>query len=290
MPESGWLDDDAKRAEHAQKMARPRFGARRRVQPSETGIPRAQCLMLTARGKPCRQYAVPGSEFCRAHGGGDPLPEGVPRSGSGRQRAARQPKRARMEASGAYKDGRYSSVLPMHLLERYRRAQSDEQLLSMSEELYLLDTRMGAVLKGLNAEASTEAWRKAKEHIRTVTGLFRRRQYAEALPLLLELQELVSSGWAEMQVWEEVGRLTDRRVRLVESERRRMLELQQYISVQRANALVTAIGGIIQQHVTDPGALHDIANDIGRLLAQQPRSQLTASGGGADPRSEHEGA
>ena len=63
--------------------------------------------------------------------------------------------------------------------------------------------------------------------------------------------------------------LVEQRRKLVESERRRLVELQQTITVERALVLVGAIAGIIKAHVKDRAMLAAISADLERLV-QQP--------------------
>lgn len=51
-------------------------------------------------------------------------------------------------ASPHFKTGRYSKVLPAALRDRYEQARGDEDLLSLRDELALVDARIGEVLQG----------------------------------------------------------------------------------------------------------------------------------------------
>ncbi len=59
------------------------------------------------------------------------------------------------------------------------------------------------------------------------------------------------------------------------SERRRLVELQQTITVERALVLIGAIAGIIKAHVTDRVTLAAISADLARLVQQPERARQT---------------
>src|SRR5438105_15788682 len=88
-------------------------------------------------GAPCRARAMPNGK-CRLHGGLIP-------------------------ADAALKHGRYSKFLPRRLAARYEEALKDEQLLDLSHELALLETRLCDLLGGLDTIAGPETWLRASE-------------------------------------------------------------------------------------------------------------------------------
>ena len=61
----------------------------------------------------------------------------------------------------------------------------------------------------------------------------------------------------------------EQRRKLVESERRRLVDRQQVLTVERALVLIGAIAGIIKAHVKDRATLAAISADLERLV-QQP--------------------
>ena len=64
--------------------------------------------------------------------------------------------------------------------------------------------------------------------------------------------------------WTEIRETVDSR-RLAESERKRLVELNQYITVERATLFARALLESVRAHVTDPAARAAIAADAARL-------------------------
>lgn len=165
-----------------------------------------QCqAQAKSSGLQCRRRAVAGRAVCTVHGG--LTPRGV--------------------ASPHFKTGRHSRDLPAQLSERYREALADTDLLSLRDDIALVDARVTELLETL--EDNPAAWD-------AITDLFETRR------------------------------------KLVDSERRRLVDLQQMMTAEQAMTMLAVIVDIVKQHVTDPAELQAIAQDIGRI-AERNRLQ-----------------
>jgi len=224
----------------------PSFDGYRPTQTNVLGID-LRCTAKNRHGEQCKNRVLPGYEVCRPH-----------KEHSERLRGPNNPNAT---------TGRYARLLPPDLQQRYDAAANDPDLLKVESEIRLVDARLQQLASKLDAGESGALWANAKATLREVTACYRRRAYGEAVPLLLSLQEQVTAGVAEHMAWDELGRWLDRRKQLVESERRRLVELQQYVPAQRVQVVLSAIGAIIQTHVTDPATLSAIAAAIARLDA-----------------------
>ena len=84
-----------------------------------------QCIGTSKRSKQqCKRNAKPGRSVCKIHGGDTPVGLAAPN----------------------FKTGRYSKYLPAGLAERYVVARTDPELLSLRDEIGLVDTRISEVL------------------------------------------------------------------------------------------------------------------------------------------------
>ena len=119
-----------------------------------------------ATGEQCRRRAVNGKRVCTVHGGLTP-------SGS---------------ASVHFKSGRYSRHLPARLAERYHKAQADQRLLELREEIALIDARLCDLL-------ATEDW----EQIYRVIEQRRRLVDSENLRLI-EARQMLSVEQAMLMI------------------------------------------------------------------------------------------
>lgn len=131
-------------------------------------------------------------------------------------------------ASGTFKHGRYSKLLPKGLAAHYSAARSDRELLGLREEIALVDARMMQLLE----QASTS----------------RRRDVG-------------------VKAWKTLVFLIEQRRKLVETEAKRLKDLQQLISVERAMTLIAAVADLVRQHVSDRAQLAAISAGLLRLTS-----------------------
>ena len=178
-----------------------------------------------------------------------------------------------------WKDGRYSKHLPPRLLDSYNAARSDPELLTLRDDIALIDTRAGELLSQLDAGESGERWAR----LGRTYGQFRRAMNAGDAPgtsvALSELSAIIESGTADTAAWGELRELIDQRRRLVEGEGKRLVQMQQYITAERATALISAVAEAVKRHVSDRPTLARISAELGALLAREP-DQRTHAGDG----------
>lgn len=212
---------------------------------------KTQCGAKTRTGEPCKQPAMANGR-CRYHGGIRPVGPAHP----------------------AYQHGRYSKHVPQRLLERYAQAASDPDLLALREDIALIDARLADLLSRVDSGESGEAWTKAREALES----FQAGQQANDVPqmkaAIADLGKIIKRGQADYAAWREVGTAIDRRERLVRSERKRLVEMQQVLTLQEGMMLFQRIGELIETHVTDLPAKAAILSGMAALLT---------AGNAADP-------
>lgn len=201
----------------------------------------AECGAKTRSGTPCRMAAMPNGR-CKLHGG----------------------KSLGGMAAPALKHGRYSKYLPERMLDHYHQAAEDATLLELRADIALVDTRLADVLRRVDTGESGKLWTRAAETFENFRGA---GQNVEQARLALEqLGELLRRGQGDWAAWEEVSRLLEQRRRMVESERRYLVEQNQMISRDQAMLLIGALTTVIREHVTDRDTLTAISSDFNRLL------------------------
>lgn len=216
-----------------------------------------QCTATSKRsGVRCNNPAVTGRTTCRMHGG--TVPAGI--------------------ASPAYRHGRYASSLPTGILDRYKEAASDPDLLDLGAEIALIGARIGDVLAGLDDQAPRATWEllaKAWKKYRTAPDGVTSAQ------ALAQVEQLISDGLDQAQAWQEIVDLVDARRRLVESDRRRLVELQQHMTYEQAMTLVAFLSDSIKRHVTDPQQLAAIGADFALAIGRRTAHSTDADERGA---------
>jgi hypothetical protein len=222
-------------------------------QPHGEEAPRCKAKAKTT-GARCRQPAAPGFKVCRVHGGATPV--GI--------------------ASAAFKHGRYSRHLPHGLVALYEERLADPDILSLHHDIALLDARQATLLTELRTAAGQQApaWDEAGRAFELFSVAMRLGNVPEMERKLGLLGDVLTEGAAETRkeeaCWERVLDVVEQKRKLVESERKRLLEGQQYIAVDRLMVLVAALIDAVRRHVEDRHTLAAISTEIGRLVPTSP--------------------
>ncbi len=206
-----------------------------------------QCTAKSKRtGEQCKNHAVQGMTVCRFHGG----------------------KSLKGAASPSFKHGRYSKYLPEQLKDRYHEAQRDPELLAMREEIALMDTRISDLLKRSDTGDSAGRWALAAK-------LLAEYRKEENPYILKQLEQVIAEGLGDFAIWQEIGAFIEQRRKLVETERKRLVEMQQMITSEQAVSFAMAIITSVKRNVTDRKALAAIQEDLVRLLDRDSVKALT---------------
>jgi hypothetical protein len=174
-------------------------------------------------------------------------------------------------ASPNLRTGRYSKSLPARLSQDYEQALADPDLLSIREDVALLDSRLADVLAAASNHEAGELWANLKAALKEYDGARGKDIEQKRSDALANIRWLINEGYQEWQAWRDIRALLQERKSLVESERDRLKQMQLMITTERANVLLGAIAGIIRTHVTDRTALTGIAADMRRLVSAEPR-------------------
>lgn len=216
------------------------------------------CGARTRAGKPCQQPAMANGR-CKMHGG----------------RAPTGP------ANGNYKHGRYSQHLPPALQARYDAAEADPDLISLRADLALQHVRMGEVIERLATGESGELWQALGRHMIALRVAERdaNRETDEAKRDALGLdreraidamESLIREALDNERVWRDIEGQQEHKRKLVESEQKRLKDLQQMITAEQALLRDNLIFEVIKRHVTDRAALALIGADIRQLAFTEP--------------------
>ena len=193
------------------------------------------------RGREERCTAQPmANGRCRLHGGATPA--GV--------------------ANANFQHGRYSKYAPAALADRYEAARHDPDRLAMLDELALVDARIGLVLERVDEGAAPSLWRRIKAAEKACD---RARGAAGEAKAIAGLRAAVRAGVSDYEAWDEVRALIRDRRALVAAERRRLVDLREYVTAQQAMTLIAQLQSVVREHVDDPDTLRAIAADLRRL-------------------------
>lgn len=206
-----------------------------------------QCTAKSkASGQRCKRWAVTGYRVCQVHGAGSPhkgRPGGRPVT-----------------------NGRWSKQLPTRLLERYETSARDAELLALREEIALVDSRIGDVLSRVDSGESGAIWQAvglAYAALMQAKSAGKAKEFAAALG---DLGALIERGRQDYAAWADVIGLIEQRRRLVESERKRLVDMQNMMTAEEALTLAARLASIVREHVKDPHVLSAISREFGGLV------------------------
>lgn len=210
------------------------------------------CGAKTKKG-PCPNPAMANGR-CRKHGG--LTPKGI--------------------ASPHWKGKGYSQYLPERMRENYSAAINDPALLELRNSIGLADARLVDLLSRVDTGESGTLWRKAKAAYYDLLEAFKGEDAKEINKALNSLSVCLQRGVDDYAAWDEVNKAIDQRRRLVESERKRLVEMKQTITAEQAMLLVTALLTTIHEHVKDRTTLAAIQQQFNRLTTAHDQRIIDA--------------
>lgn len=227
----------------------------------ETRYPgKPRCTAWSCRnGRQCDKLPIRGKTKCRSHGGTSP--SGI--------------------THGRYKHGRYRTILRQNLVAAFERSIQDKDLLALNNEIALVDTRTEELLGKLDTGESGANWKRLTELVSefdyrkrmakaTLSEADKKRYEAEAAENLNQILVLVRKGQGDFSLWNEVKDNLEQRRRLVETERRRLMDMEAVLTTEKALALVNALGMAVRAYVTDGTTLTSIEAEFRRLVYSNP--------------------
>lgn len=208
---------------------------------------------------PCSNWAMDGMDVCYKHGGA--TPKGI--------------------ASPHFKTGRWSKYMPAPLQESYERARNDKDNLQFNDDIALIDAMILANLPKLETRESGAAWSMIKKIIGDLTLAFADEQYGKCVALMDVMTDIVNEQMLYYATEQEVKSSLEQRRKLVESEQKRRINMQQFVESEDAMSIVTALLQSVKDNVSDVTTLNAIQSTFTRLTVGLRRQRIdTASDNG----------
>jgi hypothetical protein len=173
-------------------------------------------------------------------------------------------------ASGTYKHGRYSKLLPNGLRETYEASLVDEQLLSLNDELSLIHVRVADLVRQLDDRGSVGIWRDLCAAWRDLKSAMQGGDRDALAAALGACGSLIDKGAADETVWAEIVRLVKDKSSIATAESRRQIELGTILTAAQATTWFSAVAHAVVSEVADRATLARIGRRLGELLPPRP--------------------
>jgi hypothetical protein len=206
----------------------------------------------------CTKYPLTGRTRCDLHGGNTPAGLDSPN----------------------LKTARWSKRLPAQLAARYDELVADAEIINLGQDIGLLDVRLGQLLERLETAESEIGWQRARETFASLRAGLTSGNSDQIRESMRAMNELFTSNVGLDHTWRDVREALQERRLLVESERRRLVDMHQMVTVEEVLLLVTRIGSIITRNVDDADDRRRIGAEIQALLGPggQRAAQALARG------------
>jgi hypothetical protein len=204
-----------------------------------------RCIAWNSRrGQQCEHASLRGKNVCRNHGG-------LSRRGI---------------LAPNFKTGRYSKDLPTRLIANYEAFLSDPELLSIRESIALYDARLLDLFKRVDTGESGKLWSDTAAAWKMLKEAMKNQDIQQTAAAIDILNDKISGGHTDYLAWREIYVVLEQRRKTAESERKRLIEMNQMITADKAMVLVSAIIDLVRKNINDRDTLARISTEISVLI------------------------
>lgn len=161
---------------------------------------------------------------------------------------------------------RYSSALPQRILGDFEASRSDPELLELGNQIALTDARILDVLRRVDHGESGARWRELNAAWRCYRNAVKAKDPDAMAEALGDIGQVIDAGEGDWRAWREVGTLVEQRRRLVETERRRLVDLRQVVTSEQLLLVSHALLSAVLKRVHDQPTREAISVDFREIL------------------------
>lgn len=156
----------------------------------------------------------------------------------------------------------------------YQTALSDPKLLDLKPEIAAVYARVQDLVKRVDSGESGHLWQLLRAAYAALTAA---RDGDEQLAAITEIGALITRGAADYAGWNEAMKEIDRKQRLVESERKRAVELHQMVTLDQLKPGLFAIIDFIRRNITDREQLSEFQRILETRFGTDAAGTVTAT-------------
>lgn len=162
--------------------------------------------------------------------------------------------------------GRYSKVLPERLAHRLHTIQNDNFTLTephnLTPEIHIVLLRLTQLTEKLNENDSTAAWQHTETAFNEIKLALKNGDANKLKAALNEMETTIKKTRTEQKTWHEIFNVQKHYQKLVESERRRLVETKTMLSVDEAVLMFSLVLDAINRRIIDGEQKNVLRNEI----------------------------
>jgi len=168
------------------------------------------------------------------------------------------------------KGSRYSRFLPQNLAARYEEVLSDPELISVKDQIAVLDSLLSEKLEGL-ADSNTHAtlWSEASRAFADLKRAINERHPETIRKAISALGATLSNGLGRVRAEQSAREIIQEQAKLATVESKRLAQMEANITAKEAVQFITALMGIINEEITEHATRTRIAQKFESLMYQQ---------------------
>lgn len=155
------------------------------------------------------------------------------------------------------------------MLADYEEKASDPELLSLRHQIAVVDARIRDVLRRVDTGEAGANWQAARKAVKAFQTAARAQDSDQMDRAFGEIAAAVRAGAGDAAAWAEVMSLFDQQRRLVESENKRVSQLQIMITSERALLMFGAMGHEFRQCI-----LNHCDDELAERMIEDMRARL----------------
>jgi len=189
-------------------------------------------------------------------------------------------------AAPNYKHGKYVSNLPKRYLSNFRAAQDNPDYLKLQDDIHLVDARLMELTGSIDEKSSSLIFDKLSAEVskmemaqaavvrsqnitdKETRERMRAKANADYIDSVSELSRLIKRGAKEWYIWHDITDLIEKRRRLVETERKLLVDMQNLIRIEDTFVRFDILMESIRRNVPDRDTRAAIQSDYNAAVGR----------------------
>jgi hypothetical protein len=152
-------------------------------------------------------------------------------------------------------------------MEHYQEALDDPRLLELRDDIALLDARLAELIGRVSGDVDVGPvrWRELQNLFKAYNAAIQAGKTEDVEAIYAAMFALINKAVSDYAVWDTIQEAIQQRRRLVESERQRLVQMQQMVTAEQAVSAMTALVSAVRANVRDSVVLANIQTEYERL-------------------------